>query len=616
LQAQLFSEHKLGSLSDGFLGLAIGALVALMMAIGLFATANTAMRDILMQSYPVSDIVTIVAVDDASLERYGRWSDWPRTLHARLIERLKDAEARVIVLDYLLAEQTPEDEQLSRAMQQAGIVIQPVLGQGDALLDTPGVVRYKGRLLPQPGLLASSATIGHANVLHDADGIVRRMPTMIQINGENHLNLALAALKIYLGGKQAAQTPTNLVPATNVLDFAGRQVPVGNFGEMLINFSRPPARPGETTFNRVSLQAVLDGTAPVDLLKNKIVLVGVVATAESDRYLTPVSSGRPMYGVEILANVIEMIWSGRFLNRPSVGLQVVVLLVLGAITGLFGSRPWIGILLAGAIAGTYFLFASWVFDTSGLQFDLFYPFLCVALTSVGVMAYRYSREIRQRRAVLEAIEFRVSPETAINTVQAVHRGKISLERQIKEITALVIELRGFSEYAELYEPEKVGAALDDFHKSFNETVFDHGGTLIDGKDNSLQAIFNVPLPQADHAQRAALCAIKIKKRLEQYHLTLPDDHPHRCVKMSFGIYTGRAMVGYSQIGRRNEFSALGEPLQIAQQLANIAEPAQILTGGPAYEAIQDQILAEPFGPVMINKNAASITAYNVIDAGA
>ncbi|NIP28799.1 MAG: CHASE2 domain-containing protein, partial [Phycisphaerae bacterium] len=71
----------------------------------------------------------------------------------------------------------------------------------------------------------------------------------------------------------------------------------------------------------------------------KIVLIGMTATAEPDNYLTAVSSdGRQMFGVEILANTIEAIWSRKFITRPGDLTRAIVLLFLGVLTGLLCTR--------------------------------------------------------------------------------------------------------------------------------------------------------------------------------------------------------------------------------------------------------------------------------------
>jgi CHASE2 domain-containing sensor protein len=153
------------------------------MALGLFAQQQLQLRDNLFQPYPVSGVVTVIEIDDASLARYGRWDEWPRTLHADLIDRLNEGGARAIVLDFVFAAETANDGPLVESMQEAGNVIQPLLAQGDGYHDTPDAVRFEGGVWPQSDLLAVSAAVGHANVLHDIDGFVREIPAVVSIEG-------------------------------------------------------------------------------------------------------------------------------------------------------------------------------------------------------------------------------------------------------------------------------------------------------------------------------------------------------------------------------------------------------------------------------------------------
>ncbi len=88
-------------------------------------------------------IVTIVKVNDASIERYGRWDRWPRTLHADLIAWLNEAGAKAIVFDFVFDTVTEDDAVLAAAIEQAGNVVQPVLGVGDAIHDQADMVRYE-----------------------------------------------------------------------------------------------------------------------------------------------------------------------------------------------------------------------------------------------------------------------------------------------------------------------------------------------------------------------------------------------------------------------------------------------------------------------------------------
>ncbi len=461
LRDQILEDPGGISLPRLLIGFAAGVLVVLMMVSRLFWQLSAQFRDILLEPQPLSNIVTIVAVDDASLERYGRWDSWPRSLHAELIERLTQAGTKAIVFDFLFDAPTGADELLTQAMQRSGKVVLPVLCQGDAFLDQPGLVRFQECFQSQPALLAASAATGHANVLHDPDGTVRRVPTVIEAGNSRVPGLALAGLQVFLGAGQAANeeqgpAPFAQIPQGGALNFIGRQIPVDSSGGMEIYYAGPPASPGKTTFHTVSYMDVLDGQAPVDLLKDKIVLVGITATAEPDRYLTPVSRGRPMYGIEILANMIESIWSGRFIYHPGAFASSIILIGLGMLIGLLCVRPWIGIFSAAGVALLYFLLASWLFDLSGFMLDLFYAWLAIGFSYVMVTAYRYSIETQQRRKVLQLLEKRVRPETAQAALHAVQKGTISLEGRVQEVTLVIATLRG---YNQLGQPVLAGSCI-------------------------------------------------------------------------------------------------------------------------------------------------------------
>ncbi len=83
-------------------------------------------------------------------------------------------------------------------MKQAGNVVQPIPGVGDAYSEALGEVRYEQRILPQTDLLGFAAAAGHTNILHDQDGYVRRLPTLITAHGEHYPSIVLAALQGFI----------------------------------------------------------------------------------------------------------------------------------------------------------------------------------------------------------------------------------------------------------------------------------------------------------------------------------------------------------------------------------------------------------------------------------
>lgn len=582
LRDQLLEDPGGISLPRLLIGFSAGVLAVLMMVSGLFWQLSAQFRDVLLVPQPLSNLVTIVAVDDASLERYGRWDSWPRSLHAELIDRLQQAGAKAIVFDFLFDSLTGEDELMTQAMQRSGEVILPVLCEGDAYLDQAGVVRFKQCLRPQPALLGAAAATGHANVLHDPDGYVRRVPTAIEIDGTRVPGLALAALQVYQGAGQSSGSLA-LIPQGGVLNFAGRQIPVDKSGALEIYYAGPPASPRKTTFQTVSYMDVLDGRAPPGWLKGKIVLVGITATAEPDRYLTSVSHGRPMYGIEILSNMIEAIWSGRFIHHPGAFASAMILLCLGMLTGLLCVRPWTGIFSALGVAVLYFLLVSGLFDLTGIMLDLFYPWLVIGLSYVMVTAYRYSVETRQRQKVLQLLEKRVRPETAQAALRAVQQGTVSLEGRVQEVTVLIAGLRGYNELTSRYPPEVVLQTTERHWEIFFQSVLEMDGTVAGQEGEQATVFFNAPLPLADHARRAVLSAVIARNKVADYHRSLPAEHPHCKIDLSFGVSTGKAIVGSAGSAGSHKYTVMGRPVFMASQLAALGNPGQIMLDGEAYE---------------------------------
>ncbi|WP_420645478.1 CHASE2 domain-containing protein [Candidatus Leptofilum sp.] len=573
LKKQLLEDGESISLARSLIGVVAGALVTLLLLLGILSVQATQMQDVLLAPYPVSDIVTIVEVDDASLAQYGRWDQWPRSLHTELIEQLAAAGAGTIVFDFVFEAETAQDTVLAEAMTAAGNVVQPVLVQGDAFHDLEDQLRYEGIVLPQTTLVTASAGLGHTGILHDRDGYIRRVPTTISVNGESYNNLAIAALANYLGASVDEHAVAN-----GRFSILGRQVPVDADGEMRVYYAGPPAQPTQTTFNMVRYQDVLASVVPEELLRDKIILVGITATAEPDRYLTPVSDGRPMYGVEILANVIESIWSEKFIREPVTAVRIFILLLLGLLVGWVSVRPISGLVFTLGIAGIYFLLAGWLFDATGIMLDLYYPFVTIGLSYFLVTAYRYSVEVQHRREIMGMFAANISPAVAQATLEAIRQGELNLAGQEQLITVLLVGMQRPTNFASQHDPMDVLAMLNFFHQKVTETILGFEGTVIHAEHGETLAAFNVPLSQEDHVRRAVQAAQSLRDEIRHYQDSLPEDHLHREVSFGFVVNSGQAIVGYAGANGRGSFVTLGEVVDLADEMLKVAQAWQVVLG--------------------------------------
>ncbi len=609
LSAKFKDDNAGVSLSRMAIGVLVAIVMTVFMTLGLFGRADEQTRDTFLVPYESSDIITIVEIDDASLAKYGRWDTWPRSLHAQLINNLSAAGAQAIAFDVIFDAPTADDDALIAAMRQAGNVIQPVLAQGDGILDLPGAVRFENRILPQTAIRSVVAALGHTNILHDEDGYVRQIPALIAVGEEKFPSLALAAVQVFLtGGLNQVDLPQ---PDQNRLNFAGRRIPVGNFSEIRVYYAGPPATEEKQTFQHASYHEVVEGNFDPELFRDKIVLVGITATAEPDRYLTPVSEGRPMYGVEIIANLIETVWSGNFIVRPAQPLLIIILFALGLLTGLVSYRPWSGLILTIGLGGAYYLAALLLFDNQAIMLDIFFPFATIALTYITVTTYRLSTEARLRREVMRLFASNVTPDVAEATLQAVRRGDLNLGGQVKELSVLLVDIRGHAKFAEAYEPSQVVSIMNRFRTMVVDAALKYDGTIAHTEGEQVMVLFNAPLPQSDHTLRAAQTAVSVRNKLVEYVQYLAEDDPEKGIGVGCGIYAGRAIVGSFGESQRAVYTAFGDTLSIASQIAVQAKLGQILIGDAAFQKVKDEIEVEELRPMLLRERSMPISIYAV-----
>ncbi len=319
---------------------------------------------------PSAEIV-IVAIDEASLEKIGRWP-WPRGVHAALLDRISAAKPRAIAFDLILTEPEPGggDTLFAAAIAQSvsGVAPSPPPPAPDtssapvaanpplkvparpavpvvlAVLMEPAAKGAIKTSLPVPSLTAAASSLGHIHVELDDDGLARSvflLEGLVEADPRKNAtwpHFALATLEAGMPGRAGQALPGERNPN-----------PAGTTGAwrrdywIRIPFAGPPG-----TYTQVSYADVLRGAVPAAALTGKFVLVGATAAGLGDAYATPVSGrGRAMAGIEIHANVIDALLGGRALVRaPPLGNALAsAAVVLAAMLGLRRWSPRRGLLL-------------------------------------------------------------------------------------------------------------------------------------------------------------------------------------------------------------------------------------------------------------------------------
>jgi CHASE2 domain-containing sensor protein/signal transduction histidine kinase len=352
---------------------------------------------------PRHDDIIIIAIDDFSLQQLGRWP-WPRERHAQLLDRLTPAKPRAIGLDVILLE--PEktgadlgagDAALRTALLNNAVTVLPVV------ITNPGTGLAAG--LPIAPLAAAARSLGHINLEHDSDGVVRSVFLKEGLDG-HWWPLFAMALSQQQSGVQGAAAPTANPTPTTPTHPATSTTAGPTAWQRADQLHIPFAASGQ--FQSAPYVSVLRGEVPPEFFRDKYVLIGATALGLTDSYPTPVSGNAgAMPGVEIHANILASLLDHRAIAiAPAWQTALLSMLpVLLAMTGYLLLSPRLALLIAASLMASTLLASYlglragvWVAPSAaGIALILSYPLwswrrLEAAITYLGQEFIRLDHE--------------------------------------------------------------------------------------------------------------------------------------------------------------------------------------------------------------------------------
>jgi len=377
----------------------------------------------------------VVAIDEASLDRFGQWP-WPRTLVARLIDRIRAARPAAIGVDILFAEPdrlSPEwlalsvaaaDPQLAKrlgrlprhdAVLAASIKAAPValgiagLETGAVSAATPrtpslqkgtdarGALRhYASTLRSLPEI--DAAARGHGLISADTEGgVVRRVPMVARVGADPVLPLGLETLRVASG--EALFVVHGGAAGVEAVAIGDLTVRTQSDGRLWVHYT--PHDAGRF----ISAADVLSGEADNAQMERKLVLVGVTGIGLIDYQTTPL--GERMSGIEIHAQVLENIFDGALLMRPRWALWIeglaflvaglTVIYIVPRLPPRYSALLLVLLLTAFGAAG----FAA--YRGAGLLLDASVPGAAVAFLFAAMLAETLAEANAQRKLLHERL---------------------------------------------------------------------------------------------------------------------------------------------------------------------------------------------------------------------
>jgi adenylate cyclase len=479
--------------------------------------------------------VVVVGIDDVTFNvLHQRWP-FPRMLHAKLIDRLREGGAKVIAYDVQFTEPTDaaDDNALIEAVARAGNLV---------LAATEVNAKGQTDVLGGGGLLRQiHAVAGSALLPTDGDGVIRRVP--YEVDG-------LKSFAVETAERAAGKPidPSVLGGSSDWIDYAG---PAG-------------------TVRTVSFANVLDGTIRPAFFHDKIVVIGPVAPSLQD--IHPTSAGPYMPGAEVEANAISTALRGFPLQSvPSyVNDLLIVLLAFVAPLACMRFSPFPALLLALGAGAMFAVAAQLLFD-QGWIVAFVYPLVALALSVVFSIAIGALLTIFERERIRD-IFGRFVPEQVVDQVLAKTGNGGRLGGTTRICTMMFTDLRGFTTFSETRSAEEVIEILNHYFGEMSQAVLDHGGTLVSYLGDGMMAVFGAPLDQLDHADRALATAEEmIRDRLPRVNSWIAEQGYGDGFRMGVGLNSGPIMSGNIGSERRLEYTTIGDTVNTASRIEGMTK---------------------------------------------
>lgn len=564
--------------------------------------------DQLIISQPVKPLNIYTAnIDEAALDRYGQWP-LNRAVYADLVRDLYARGAGLVVLNVMMSETDRQggDAALARTMAAQPVVLVSVPAQttknsprnpGSAVINSEyldRIVTYPGIIANVPQLESAAAGIGIVNTLPEIDGVNRRLPLVVTVNGKLYPSLAMEVLRV-AAGDSTFQVKMSELGVDKMRIKAFGPITTDNFGRIWIDWSQQP--------QNVSIMDL-----PRDLA-GAIVIVGPTAAGVSNPVPTAMGAQFPHYVQAVVAGTL---FNKVNISRPDSadGMELLSLLLAGVLIILLARWIYVGIfsfvfIVVCGVGGSWY-----AFHTDLILFDATWLTIGLVLTGLHAYVVKFVSEFLQKQQIKRQFGSYVNP-TIVERLQK-NPELIKLGGERKELSIVMTDLRGFTTLGESFGDDVEGLTqiMNDYMTALSIPVLKNDGTLIKFIGDASLHVHGAPLDDPDHAYTAVNTAQQMIQAIDEFNKELvASGRPP--VGMGAGVNTGETLIG--NIGAKSKFGydVLGDSVSTAARLEGQTKGYGVLLiiGPNTNEQVQDRIFTLELDNIAVKGKTVGLRIY-------
>ena len=232
--------------------------------------------------------------------------------------------------------------------------------------------------------------------------------------------------------------------------------------------------------------------------------------------------------------------------------------------------------------------------------------------AVAIDRARLNDNIREEKRMRERLERYHSP-AVVEAIVGRHRAPGEAERHVtREISVMFADIVGFTARCETMEPQEVARFLNQFFTLASDSVFEYGGTLDKFIGDAAMAFFGAPLEQQDHAERAILAALALRRRLKRWNRDRQGNGLD-VVEVRMAINSGLVVVGEFGSANRVDYTVLGNTVNVAARIEElVAKPETIVMGAATQRAVAHLFPTEHLGNVQLRGLQGKLPVFRLL----
>jgi adenylate cyclase len=250
------------------------------------------------------------------------------------------------------------------------------------------------------------------------------------------------------------------------------------------------------------------------------------------------------------------------------------------------------------------LFTSNAFTEKDLQ-------ICTGMAAqaaVSIQNARLAMRIEKEAQTRAQISRLIPP----SVVEQVVSGKLTIEKggRLNEITMLFSDIRGFTTMSDGRPPEEVVNTLNEYFEVMVDILFQSAGTLDKFVGDEIIGLFGAPIPIEDGPYKAVTCGLAMMQGLAEFNRTRASENLP-AIRIGIGINTGSVITGAIGSTRALQYTAIGDAMNVASRLVNLASPGEVIISEHTYRYVSDRIDATALPPVKVKGKADELKVYRV-----